>query len=285
MILKKIKPYLFIAPSVIGLLIFYIIPFTVNIGFCFTLAENDSISLLNLAKNIGKVFSSYSFKLAIRNNSIFLLMAIPTIIVVSFILAVALLKATVSNKIFRSAFFMPLVIPTAATIVVFQILFEKSGFINHVLNSLNMETVDFLENRYSLLIMALIYVWKYCGYNMLLFIVGINAIPKEYYEAARIDGAGRIKCLWYITLRLIKSTMFFVIIMSLINSFKIFREVYLLTGDYPPERLYLLQHYLNNNFTNFNYQNLSVASLITFTFILLILGLLYLRRNRAEREV
>lgn len=285
MIHKKIKPYLFIAPSVIGLLIFYIVPFTVNIGYCFTLAESDTVSPLNLFRNIGHVFSSYSFQLAIKNNAIFLLIAIPSIIVVSFFLAVALLKATASNGVFRTAFFMPLVIPTAATIVVFQILFEKSGFINHMLNVLSLDTVDFLESRYSLLIMVLIYVWKYCGYNMLLFIVGINAIPKEYYEAAKIDGAGRFKCLYYITLKMIKSTMFFVIIMSLINSFKIFREVYLLTGDYPPDKLYLLQHYLNNNFTNFNYQNLSIASLITFTFVLLVLGLLYLRRNRFGKEV
>ncbi|WP_197662113.1 carbohydrate ABC transporter permease [Mobilitalea sibirica] len=277
------RPYLFIAPSVLGLLIFYIMPFMVNVSYCFTLAENDSVTPLNLFRNIGHVFTSYSFQLALKNNALFLLLAMPAIIIVSFLLALLLLRVTVSNAVFRTAFFMPLVIPTAATIIVFQILFEQSGFINHVLRVFNMNTVDFLDSRYSLLIMVIIYVWKYCGYNMLLFIVGINAIPKEYYEAAKIDGAGKIKCMYYITLKLIKSTMFFVIIMSLINSFKIFREVYLLTGDYPSERLYLLQHYLNNNFRNFNYQNLSIASLMTFTFVMLILGFLYLRRNRIEK--
>ncbi len=285
MIKKKIKPYLFIAPSVIGLIIFYIAPFLVNIGYCFSWAEDDSVSPLNLFRNIGHVFTSYSFQLAIKNNAVFLILALPAIIVISFLLAVLLLKATSSNAVFRTAFFMPLVIPTAATIVVFQILFEREGFINHVLNVMNLDTVNFLNSSFSLLIMVLIYVWKYCGYNMLLFIVGINTIPKEYYEAARIDGAGRVKCLWYITLRLVKSTMFFVIIMSLINSFKIFREVYQLTGDTPPDNLYLMQHYLNNNFNNFNYQNLSIASLITFTFILFVLGILYIRRNRLDKGV
>lgn len=281
---KNMKGFLFIAPSLIGLLVFYIFPFGINLSYCFRKIGDKAYSLENVVYNMKRVFSSFSFQVALRNNAIFLGIAIPFIIIISFLIAVMLRKATPINSFLRSAYFMPLVIPSAATIVVFQILFEKTGFINHVLSRMGLNDVDFFTGKYAMLTMVFIYIWKYCGYNIFLFIVGINAIPVEVFEAAKLDGASKFKTMYHITLKMISSTMFFVFIMSLINSFKIFREVYLLTGDYPPDNLYLLQHYLNNNFRNFNYQNLSVASLITFTFIIFVIAIIYLRKNRLGKE-
>src|SRR5690606_13663667 len=122
------------------------------------------------------------------------------------------------------------------------------------------EPVNWLRSGWSTGVVALVYVWKNCGYNMVLFLAGLGNIPKEYYEAAYIDGAGPFTCLIKITLPYMVPTSFFVLIISIINSFKVFREVYLLAGKYPYQDIYLLQHFMNNNFFNLSYQKLTTAA-------------------------
>ena len=115
---------------------------------------------------------------------------------------------------------------------------------------------------------------------MVLFLAGLSRIPRDYSEAARIDGAGSFQTFWHITMPLLAPTFFFVFIISIMNSFKVFREAYALGGEYPHESIYMLQHFMNNNLLNLNYQRVSTASLYVFIVILLLVLLLYLRRQK-----
>lgn len=132
---------------------------------------------------------------------------------------------------------------------------------------------------------VLLFLWKNLGYNMILFLAALNNIPNDILEVARVEGAGPIRQFFSIKLRYLSSTILFVAIMSLINSFKIFREVYLLSGDVPYESLYMLQHYMNNTFASLDYQKLSAAAIIMAIVMVLIIGVLFFADDKYGKDV
>ena len=124
------------------------------------------------------------------------------------------------------------------------------------------------------IIIVFLFLWKNLGLNIILFLSALNNIPKEVIESSMMDGAGAVKRFFSIRLYYLGPTVFFVAIMSLINSFKIFREVYLLTGDYPYDKLYTLQHFMNNMFNSLDYQKLSAAALLMAVVMIVLIALL-----------
>ena len=127
---------------------------------------------------------------------------------------------------------------------------------------------------------VLIFIWKNVGFNIILFQTGLDLIPKDYYEYAAIEGAGRVRQFFMVTLVYLQPTFLLVFILSIVNSFKIFREIYLLTGTHPSLNIYLMQHFLNNQFANLNYQRMASASFFTFIFIFLLVAVLYRLQQR-----
>lgn len=170
---------------------------------------------------------------------------------------------------------MPLVVPVASVIVVWQIVFQNKGILNGLLHAIGLAEVSWLSEGWSFVILISLYIWKNCGYNIVLFLSGLSNIPKEYYESAYIDGAGNWACFRNITLPLLVPTLFFVFIMSLINSFKVFKEAFLLAGPYPPLDIYMLQHFMNNNFRSLNFQRLSTAAFLVLIIITLLVSAVY----------
>jgi multiple sugar transport system permease protein len=120
---------------------------------------------------------------------------------------------------------------------------------------------------------------------MILFMSALANVPQPLLEAAAVDGASAFRRFWQIKLRFISPTLLFVTILSLLNSFKVFREVYLLTGDYPYKSLYLLQHFMNNTFKSLDYQKLSAAALIIALIITVIIGILFFTEGRFGRDI
>ena len=116
-----------------------------------------------------------------------------------------------------------------------------------------------------------IYIWKYCGFCVILFTAGLANVPQSLYESARLDGASSFQIVTRITIPMITPTTFFVFLMELIYSFKIFREVFALFGDYPNSNVYFLQNFINNNYYNLNYPRLSSASIILSAFMIIVL--------------
>lgn len=129
-------------------------------------------------------------------------------------------------------------------------------------------------------VLSVVYLWKNLGYNMILFLAGLQGIPKDYYETADLEGAGPFRKLIGITLVYLTPTMFFVVLMSIMNSFRIFRETYLIAGDYPHDSIYMLQHYMNNMFLSLDVQKLTAAAALMVCCILVIVsGMLAMERQ------
>lgn len=120
---------------------------------------------------------------------------------------------------------------------------------------------------------------------MILFLTALESIPKDIIEVATLESANTWQIFWKIKIRYLTSTILFVMILSLINSFKVFREIYLLTGDYPYDSLYMLQHFMNNTFKSLDYQKLSTAAIIMSLVMIVIIGALFLIENYVGKDV
>jgi multiple sugar transport system permease protein len=278
---EAVAGYIFAMPSLLGFGLFFLAPFGVSLWYCFT----DGIGTVRFVgmKNFRDLLASKSFLLASQNTLLFNLISVPLIIVVSFLLAQLLSNRIKGVSYFRSFFILPLVIPVASVILVWQIVFDMNGALNILTGKFAIAPVDWLRSDWSVGVLTLIYVWKNCGYNVVLFLAAINSIPKEYYESARIDGAGDFTCLTKITIPFVIPMGFFVLIMSVINSLKVFREAYLLAGSYPYLRIYQLQHFMNNIFYNLSYQRLSTAAFLMFTAVSALVLVLFKIQSRYGR--
>ena len=135
------------------------------------------------------------------------------------------------------------------------------------------------------IVIVVLFLWKNLGYNMILFMTALASVPKDILEVARLESANSIQTFFYIKLRYLSSTIMFVTIMSLINSFKIFREIYLLTTDYPYDTIYMLQHYMNNKFRNLDYQALSAAAILMSLVMIVIIAVLFVIENYYGKDV
>jgi len=272
---------LFLAPSMIGFGLFYVIPFL--LGVCESFTDRTLGGAFVGLDNYKELLGSASFRKAAGNTLLFTAAGVPLLIVSSLGLAMLLNRRLFFRNGLRTAFIIPLVVPVASIVMIWQIFFDWNGTLNSWLHALGKERVDWLQSDWSMGIIIIMYVWKNIGYNMILFLAGLQSIPKDYYETARVEGAGRLRQLFGITLVYLTPTMFFVVLISIINSFKVFRETYLLAGDYPYDRIYMLQHFMNNMFFALDMQKLTAAAtLMVGCIVLLVTGMLRVERRFRE---
>ncbi|WP_339293877.1 sugar ABC transporter permease [Paenibacillus sp. FSL W7-1279] len=274
----------FLVPSGIGFTLFYLIPFAMGMYYSF-MSQSVGGEFVGF-DNYLELLESSSFRKAVSNTSYFSAVSVPLMVMLSLGLAMLLNKNTYIQKWLRTAYVMPLVVPVASIIMIWQLLFDWNGSLNAWLNSFGYERVDWMKTESARWVVIIVYLWKNIGYNVILFLAGLQQIPKDYYETARIEGAGRLRQFRSITLVYLTSTMFFVVIMSIINSFKVFRETYLIAGDYPHDSIYMMQHYMNNMFVSLDIQKLTAAATLMFLCILLIVLVLFAieRRHRQYME-
>lgn len=274
---------LFLSPSIIGVLVFFIIPFFVIIYY--SMVNNTfSYDFVGL-ENFIMLLKNYSFKTAATNTLKFSLISVPLAVILSLMLAMALnCKIPMQSKL-RSFFLSPMMVPVASIVLIWQVLFHYNGTVNGFLETFGIEKIDWMKSEHGIWVVVLLFLWKNLGYNMILFLAALNNIPKDVLEVAKVEGAGPVRQFFSIKLRYLSSTILFVTIISLINSFKIFREVYLLSGDYPYESLYMLQHFMNNTFESHDYQKLSAAAIIMAIVMVLIIGILFFAEDKYGKDV
>lgn len=258
--------FLFILPSFAGIVVFYIVPYII----CFVKSLYIGNTFVGI-ENYIQLFKNNTFLLALKNTAIFTVVAIPLLMVISFLIALFLNSFKKISSFFRSTLLIPVVVPIASLICVWQVIFDDYGAINGLLSSLGLNTVEFFNSGFSMVMIIFIYVWKYCGFCVILFTAGLANVPQSLYESARLDGANSFQIVKKITIPMITPTTFFVFLMELIYSFKIFREVFALFGDYPNTNVYFLQNFINNNYYNLNYPRLSSASIILSVFMIAVL--------------
>ena len=181
--------------------------------------------------------------------------------------------------------------PTAAIAIVWKMLFYKQGFFNKYLLRLaaagNPDAaaapIDYLGTGAAFFLLCATYIWKNLGYTIVLWLAGIMGINGEMLEAAKVDGAGNMQRLFYVLLPNLKGSMYTIVVLSFLNSFKIYREAYLVAGAYPHESIYMLQHLFNNWFVNLDLDKMAAAAVVCG--VVFLTGILLLQRAWDDREV
>ncbi|GFI23330.1 lactose transport system permease protein LacF [Lachnospiraceae bacterium] len=275
---RAVQGFLFVLPFLAGFTLFFLIPFLWSVAYSLT-GGVGGIEFVGL-KHYQSLLHSKAFLLASKNTLKFLAISVPLAMLLGFGISLILYERFWGSSILRAIFLFPLTVPIAALIAVLQFCFAKEGAMNRLFALMGVEGRDWLKSGTAFGILILIFLWKNCGYNMLLFLTGLYGIADEFICAARLEGAHAGQVLWYIRLPLLGPTFFFAAVVSIVNAFKIFREAYLIGGESPDTSIYMLQHFMNNNFQNLNYQRLSAAALLIFLFICLLVGGLYWLKNK-----
>lgn len=274
---------LFLIPSLVGVLVFYLVPYLYVVYY--SVIDNPINHRFVFIKNFINVARNLAFQRASINTLVFSLVAVPLAVLLSLGLALMLdMKIPGKSKI-RSFLLSPMMVPTASVVLVWQVLFHDLGTMNQILAKLGAERVDWLNSAYAQIVIVLLFLWKNLGYNMILFMSALGSIPKNLLEVAALEDASPWQVFWHIKLRYMLSTMLFVTIMSIINSFKVFREVYMLKGDYPYSTMYMLQHFMNNTFRSLDYQKMSAAAIIMTIVMAVIIGILFVTEDRLGADL
>ena len=273
----------FLSPSLLGVGVFFIVPFGVVVYYSLI----DGVGSRNFVflDNFIKLFNNSAFILAAKNTLHFSVIAVPLAVILSIILALMLEARIPMKSQFRTFFLSPMMVPVASVVLIWQVLFNYNGTINEFLLLFGADKIDWLQSEHSQIVVIILFLWKNLGYFMILFMAGLANIPKTLLEVADVEGASETYKFFAIKLRYLSPTVLFVTILSLINSFKVFREVYLLTGDYPYETLYMLQHFMNNTFKSLDYQKLSAAAVVMAVVMVVIIALLFLAEDRFGKDV
>ena len=273
----------FLIPSFVGLLTFYIVPFLVVIYYSFVDSPiNREFVFLD---NFIRLVKNSAFRRAVANTVRFSLTAVPLAVILPLLLAIVLEKNIPYKSSLRTIFLMPMMVPVASIILIWQVVFHYNGVANEMLNALGIASIDWFKSEFSQVVVVLLFLWKNIGYNMILFMAALSNIPNDVIEVATLEGASRWQIFFRIKLRYLSSSILFVTLMSVINSFKVFREVYLLTGDYPYDSLYMLQHFMNNTFASLDYQKLSSAAILMSIAMIVIIGAMFIVDNHIEQDI
>lgn len=259
-------------------MIFVLIPFADVIRRSFLSGMGNTFIGL---KNYQNIFSNEAFKLASYNTLKFTLVCVPLLVVISLLLSFLVNGMEKGSELFKTTFLLPMAIPVASVVLLWQILFHQNGLVSKWVIASGGQGVDWMKTGWSFWILVGSYIWRNLGYNMVLWLAGLSTISPDIHEAARVDGAGRWQCFIKMTIPNLIPTFFIIIVLSLLNSFKVFREAYLVAGDYPHESMYMLQHLFNNWFTSLDIDKLSAAASIV---ALVILGLILLLQKAWGEE-
>lgn len=263
--------YFFILPSLAGCAIFVLIPFVDVIKRSFTLGFTGEFVGF---QNYIDIFNNGAFQLAVGNTVRFMAICVPALLALSLGLALALNQKVGGRGILRAAYLIPLSIPIASVALLWQILFHNNGLLGNLMVLLGRERIDWMKTDWAMMCLVISYIWKNAGYNIVLFLAGLSNISTAQYEAARVDGASSLKIFFNITLPGLMPTFFTVTVLSLLNSFKVFREAYLVAGDYPISSIYLIQHTLNNWFTQLQLEYICAAATVIAIVIILLVSVL-----------
>lgn len=260
----------FLLPSLIGVMVFVLIPFADSVRRSFCAAVTGEFVGV---QNFKVISENEAFALAVKNTALFTATCLPILIVLSFFISYALCNLKYIRLI-KSAFLFPLAVPTATLVLVWQVLFDDAGYINSIITELGGTEIRFLHSSAAFWVLVGSYVWKNLGYTVLLWVTGMMNISTSLTDAARVDGANERQCLFRIILPNLKPTLYTITIISFLNSFKVFREAYLVAGSYPHDSMYLLQHLFNNWFVNMELDKMAAAAVCVFGVIFLAIVLL-----------
>lgn len=274
---KDMARWLFLLPNLLGVAVFALFPMLEVLVGAFRSAIGGSWVGL---QNFRTVLSNRAFRLAAWNTGKFMLVCIPLLLCLSLLLALGL-KQVLGGRQLRSAFLLPMAVPAASVVLAWKLLFHENGLLNAALESFGARGVNWMGTSASFWVLVISYLWKNLGYTVVLWTAALGAISPSIYEAAQMDGASGFQSFLYITLPNLKVSAYSIAVLSLLNSFKVFREAWLVAGDYPQEQMYLVQHLYNNWFRELDYDKIAAASVLVSC---VVLGLIALLRRAWDKE-
>lgn len=279
----KKSVWLFLLPGLLGLMLFYIVPFFG--GIYYSLTDGSFRNAFVGMNNYIAVWQNPMFLLGLKNTMQLSLVCAPLVWVLSFAIASLLNRLRPQGAFFRNSVLLPYLMPSSAMLLIWLVIFDYGGVVNRLLAALGLNRVIWLEGAALRVPVVLLFVWKNLGFAVIIFLSALQAIPQPLYEYARLEGAGFWRQTFGITLPMIVPTAFLVIILEWINAFKIFKEVYFIGGAYPDETVYTLQNYMNNMYGKLNYQNVTTAAYSFAVIVFALFGALFLMQRRLIRKL
>lgn len=275
-ILRKVEPYLYLIPCLLGFFIFMFYPFikTIFLSFNITNANGDAVEFVGF-DNYKELLSSPDFIASILVTLKFVVITAIPAIIIGLILAILANKKLKGSKLYEVMFAMPMAVSSAAAAVIWMLLFHPSiGIINYVLK---VQIGWLTDEKFAIFSVALVTVWLNVGINFIFILTGLKNIPDELSESAQIDGAKSGRKFFRLTLPLISPTLFFVFFINMINSFQSFGQIKLLTQGGPANSTNVIVHEIYREaFFNNRFETACAESIILF-FIILIITLIQLK--------
>jgi ABC-type sugar transport systems, permease components len=262
----------FLAPNLAGFLAFMLIPIVSGIVLSFFRWDGANPAVFIGIKNFARLFRDSGFVRSLEITLVYTGLTVPATVVLSLLFAVLLTRSIRGNTLFRAIIFFPYVASIVAVSIVWQFLYSpEAGPINQALIRLGIENPPRWTSSKdtAIIAVAIMNVWRSAGYYMVLFIAGIQGIPSTLYDAAQIDGANSAQRFWHITRPMLSPTTFFVLIISVINSFQCFTPIYVMTGGGPGEATEVIVFRIyEESFVNSNFGYASAQATVLFLIVL-----------------
>ncbi|MDE6847150.1 MAG: sugar ABC transporter permease [Lachnospiraceae bacterium] len=265
---------LFLLPGFAGVMVFYLLPFLEVVRRSFLRSGNRAFVGMD---NYNAVFHNAAFVLAVRNTAVYMAVGVPLLMVISLLLAMLLRNLTTKRK-FVSAMLLPMAVPAAVMVLVLRILIDRQGAVNGMLAGITehfaslpvFEGIDYLNSGWAIVIVLCSFLWKNTGYMVILWLAGLSALPKEVEEAARVDGANKWQNWHYIIRPGLSGTTFTIGMLSVLQIFKSYREVWMVAGSYPQENIYFLQHLLQNWYLKLEFDRMAALTVLLSLVLLVV---------------
>jgi multiple sugar transport system permease protein len=281
---KTILPYLLVSPYIVHFLMFVAFPVIFSIVLTFHTWNIISPMKYNGVTNYITLFKDSAFLKSIVNTLIFLVIHIPLQIITALFLAEILNQNIKLRGLFRGAFFLPVIVSGVVVTILWQQLFGfDMGLLNRMLTGIGLGKVGWLTDPdIAMTSIAIMATWKNVGLYIILFLVGLQTVPEQYYEAADLEGATHAQKFFKITLPMINPTIFMVVILSTIGGFSLFIEPYIMTGGGPLNSTLSAVLYIYKQ--GFFYYHMGYAATLGLVFALIILGVVVIQKKFIEKD-
>lgn len=265
---------MFLLPGFSGVMIFYLLPFFEVARRSFYQSGNG---VFTGTDNYRAVFENGAFLLAVRNTLLYMAAGVPLLMGISLFLSLLLRNLVLRCKLV-SALLLPMAVPAAVMVLTLQILIDRQGVINGVLTHVSekitalpdFSAIDYLNTEWALVVVVCSFLWKNTGYMVILWLAGLAALPKEVEEAAQVDGANRWQSWRYIIRPGLSGSFFTIGMLSVLQIFKSYREVWMVAGSYPQAHIYFLQHLLQNWYLKLEFDRMAALTVILSLVLLVV---------------
>ena len=277
---------MFLLPGFAGVMLFYLLPFLEVVRRSFLKSGNDAFVG---ADNYRAVFENGAFALALRNTVLYMAFGVPLLMGISLFLSLLLRRLALRRRLV-AAMLLPVAVPAAVMVLTLRILIDRQGLINGILTYVSENTaafsgfdgIDYLNSGWALAVVVCSFLWKNTGYMVILWLAGLAAVSGEVEEAAQVDGANRWQNWHYIIRPELSGSFFTIGMLSVLQIFKSYREVWMVAGSYPQEYIYFLQHLLQNWYLKLEFDKMAALTVI-MSFVLLAVCLRLQKRLEPER--